>query len=97
MLNGEALAEKALAYVKATNVISRLSAWMDVEALRALSDGLTLDLDSTAAAEQSAIALKAALHDAEVEAMLSVLIERRSCNVSSVNPPRSFAAVSAFA
>jgi hypothetical protein len=35
---GEALAEKALAYVKANNVIERLSAWMDVEALRAIAD-----------------------------------------------------------
>ena len=52
VLNGEALAEKAHAYVKATGVIDRLAAWMDVEALRAISDGLTLNLDSAPAAEQ---------------------------------------------
>ncbi|MBQ0961914.1 DNA topoisomerase (ATP-hydrolyzing) subunit B [Ideonella sp. 4Y11] len=82
VLTGEALAEKAQAYVRATNVIDRLSAWMDVEALRALSDGLTLDLDSTTAAEQSAIALKAALHDAEVEAVFDERTDKHLLRIS---------------
>ena len=68
-ISGEALAELARQYVEATNVIERLSAWMDVEALRAISDGLTLDLDSAATAEASALALQAAVHDAVVESV----------------------------
>jgi len=66
-ISGEALAEMARQYVEATNVIDRLSAWMDVEALRAISDGLTLNLDTAEAATASAAALQAALHDAVVE------------------------------
>ncbi|MFM2052686.1 MAG: hypothetical protein RL456_723, partial [Pseudomonadota bacterium] len=67
-IRGEALGALAARYMAATNVIDRLSNWMDVEALRAISDGLTLDLDEPAAAAESAAALKAALHDAEVSA-----------------------------
>ena len=82
LLTGEALADKAHAYVKASAVINRLSAWMDVEALRAISDGLTLSLDSTADAEQSAIALKAALHDAEVEAVFDERTDKHLLRIS---------------
>ena len=67
-IRGEALDRLAGQYVKAANVIDRLSNWMDVEALRAISDGLTLDLEDAARAAASAEALKAALHDAEVSA-----------------------------
>ncbi|WP_089415309.1 DNA topoisomerase (ATP-hydrolyzing) subunit B [Vitreoscilla filiformis] len=68
-LAGEALAELAYQYVKAENVVQRLSAWMDVEALRAVADGrLTLNLEDEANAQASAAALQAALHDAEVNA-----------------------------
>ncbi len=67
-ISGSALEELARQYVLANNVIVRLANWMDIEALRAISDGLVLDLDNLAAAEDSAAALKAALHDAEVDA-----------------------------
>ncbi len=67
-ISGSALEELARQYVLATNVIERLANWMDIEALRAIADGLLLDLDSLASAETSAAALKAALHDAEVDA-----------------------------
>jgi DNA gyrase subunit B len=67
-ISGSALEELARQYVLANNVIVRLANWMDIEALRAISDGLVLDLDSLASAETSATALKAALHDAEVDA-----------------------------
>ena len=67
-ISGSALEELARQYVLANNVIVRLANWMDIEALRAISDGLVLDLDSLASAESSAAALKAALHDAEVDA-----------------------------
>ena len=67
-LRGEALETLARQYVLANNVVERLSKWMDVEALRAMAGGLELDLDTLQAAEASALALKAALHDADVEA-----------------------------
>ena len=40
MLQGDTLEELARKYLLAKNVIERLSSWMDVEALRALADGL---------------------------------------------------------
>jgi DNA gyrase subunit B len=67
-LTGSVLEELARKYVLANHVIERLSNWMDLEALRAIANGLTLDLDSAPQAEASAIALRDALHDAEVEA-----------------------------
>jgi DNA gyrase subunit B len=68
-LSGPALEDLARKYVLANHVVERLSNWMDLEALRAIANGLTLDLDSAPQAEASAIALQAALHDAEVEAV----------------------------
>jgi len=65
---GDALAELARLWVAADNVVERLAAWMDVEALRAIADGLALRLDSAADAEAGAAALQARLHDAEVAA-----------------------------
>jgi DNA gyrase subunit B len=67
-ISGDALEELARAYVLASNVIARLSNWMDIEALRAISDGLTLPMDDATQAAASADALKGALHDAEVTA-----------------------------
>ncbi len=67
-ISGSALEELARQYVLANNVIVRLANWMDIEALRAISDGLVLDLDTLASAQISATGLAAALHDAEVEA-----------------------------
>jgi DNA gyrase subunit B len=67
-ITGTVLEDLARQYVLARNVIERLSNWMDVEALRAISDGLILNLDDAASAEASAQALKAALHDAVVTA-----------------------------
>jgi DNA gyrase subunit B len=81
-LQGEHLQELARAYVQATNVINRLSAWMDVEALRAISDGLTLNLDDTQNAEASAVALKGALHDAEVEAVFDQRTDKHLLRIS---------------
>jgi len=68
VLHGDALESLARQYVLANNVVDRLANWMDVEALRAIADGLSLKLDTLAEAEASAAALKAALHDAEVAA-----------------------------
>jgi DNA gyrase subunit B len=65
-IGGSALEELARQYILANNVIERLGNWMDLAALRAMADGLAIDLDTPAAAEASAAALKAALIDAEV-------------------------------
>jgi len=67
-LQGETLEALARQYVLANNVVERLSKWMDVEALRTLANGLEINLDTLEGAELSALALKAALHDAEVSA-----------------------------
>ena len=67
-IEGSALESLARSYLLANSVIDRLANWMDHEALRAISAGLSLDLDSAAAAEASALALQGALHDAEVAA-----------------------------
>jgi DNA gyrase subunit B len=79
---GPALEELARQYVLATNVIQRLSNWMDVEALRALSDGLTLELDTAADAEVSALALQGALQDAEVAAEYDARTDKHHLRVS---------------
>jgi DNA gyrase subunit B len=81
-IRGSALEELARSYVQASNVIERLSNWMDAEALRAIADGLTLDLDSAAASEASAAALKAALHDAEVAAEFDERTDKHQLRIS---------------
>jgi DNA gyrase subunit B len=68
VIEGSALEALARSYLLASGVIERLSNWMDGDALRAIASGLTLDLDSAAAAEASAVALQAALKDAMVSA-----------------------------
>ena len=68
-LAGSTLEELARKYLLATSVMDRLSNWMDVEALRTIADGLTLNLDDAAQSEASAIALSTALHGAHVSAL----------------------------
>ena len=68
LLQGDALEALARQYVLAKNVVERLSNWMDIEALRAMANGLALDVDTLEAAEASALALQHALHDAQVTA-----------------------------
>src|SRR6476660_7542564 len=65
VLQGETLEALAQKYVIAKNVVERLSNWMDVDALRALANGLELDLDTLDAAEKSAAALQAALDNGD--------------------------------
>jgi DNA gyrase subunit B len=55
---------------------NRLANWMDLDALRALGNGLQLDLDNAAAAEASAMALQAALVDAQVEAQFDTRTDK---------------------
>ena len=63
VLSGETLAELARKHQIAESVIARLSNFMDAEALRAIADGVALNLDSVADAEASAVALQAKLRE----------------------------------
>ena len=85
LLQGDALEALARQYVLAKNVVERLSNWMDVEALRAMANGLELDVDTLAAAELSAQALKAALHDAEVTAEFDARMDKHILRVSRMH------------
>jgi len=60
-LQGDQLAELARKHQLAEGVIARLQAFLDAEALRAIADGVSLNLDSVAQAEASAIALQSHL------------------------------------
>ncbi|KQW58122.1 DNA topoisomerase (ATP-hydrolyzing) subunit B [Variovorax sp. Root411] len=62
-LSGDTLGELARKHQVAEAVIARLRNFMDAEALRAIADGVALDLDTTPAAEASAIALQAKLRE----------------------------------
>jgi DNA gyrase subunit B len=62
-LSGDTLAELARKHQLAENVIARLSNFMDFEALRAVADGVTLNLDTVADAEASAVALQIKLRE----------------------------------
>ncbi len=77
-----ALEALARTYLVATSVIERLSNWMDLDALRAMANGLALDLDSAAAAEASAVALQAGLHDAQVSAEFDARTDKHLLRVS---------------
>ncbi len=62
-LSGDTLAELARKHQLAEAVIARLGNFLDAEALRAIADGVSLDLDTTPAAEASAVALQAKLRE----------------------------------
>jgi DNA gyrase subunit B len=81
-LAGTVLEELARKGVVANHVIERLGNWMDLEALRAIANGLTLDLDSAAQAEASAVALQGALHDAEVQAQFDARTDKHLLRIS---------------
>jgi DNA gyrase subunit B len=89
VLQGETLEALAQKYVIAKNVVERLSNWMDVDALRALANGLELDLDSLEAAERSAAALQAALEDganaAEVAAEFDARTDKHVLRISRLH------------
>jgi len=62
-LSGDTLGELARKHQIAETVIARLGNFMDAEALRAIADGVSLNLDTLADAEVSAIALQAKLRE----------------------------------
>jgi len=62
-LAGDTLAELARKHQVAERVIERLSGFMDAEALRVIADGVTLNLDTVAEAEKSALLLQEKLQE----------------------------------
>jgi len=66
----------------ANAVIDRLSNWMDLDALRAIGSGLTLNLDNAAAAEASAMAMQAGIKDAEVAAEFDARTDKHILRIS---------------
>ena len=63
VLSGETLAELAQKHQKAESVIARLSGFMDFEALRAIADGVSLQLETLEEAQASALVLEAKLRE----------------------------------
>lgn len=63
LLEGSTLEELARKHQVAEHVIARLSAFMDAEALRAVADGVSLNLDDMGAAALSAQALQTRLRE----------------------------------
>ncbi|MEO8080738.1 MAG: DNA gyrase subunit B, partial [Caldimonas sp.] len=85
VLEGDALEALAGQYVLAKNVVERLSNWMDVDALRAIANGLEIDLDTLEAAEVSARALEAMLNDAEVAAEFDSRLDKHVLRISRMH------------
>ena len=65
-LAGEALTELAYKHQVAETVITRLSNFMDFEALRAVADGVSLNLDTLQDAQASAVVLEAKLRELNI-------------------------------
>ena len=66
VLSGETLSNLANKHQLAQTVIARLAPFMDAEALRAVADGVNIELDTVAQAEASAVALQAKLRELNV-------------------------------
>ncbi len=74
-LEGDSLAELARQYVLADNIIRRLSRYLDEDALSAIAEGVTLNLDTAEAAEASAKALEEAVRDPANPQGVKVIVE----------------------
>ena len=85
VLQGDALEVLARQYVTVHHVVSRLSHWMDAEALRAIANGLTLNLDTLESAETSARELQRALHEAQVFAEFDIRSDKHILRISRVH------------
>jgi DNA gyrase subunit B len=81
-ITGSALEELARQYLVAESVIERLANWMDVEALRAIADGLVVELDTPEQAQASASALVAVLHDAQVSAEVDPRTDKQQLRIT---------------
>jgi len=81
-LAGDGLTELARKHQLAQAVIARLGNFMDVSALRAIADGVALNLDTVADAEVSAAAMQAFLPDAEVAGEFDVRSDKPILRIS---------------
>jgi DNA gyrase subunit B len=81
-LAGDALSDLARKHQQAQSVIARLSHFMDAAALRAIADGVALNLDTVADAEASAVTLQNALPDAEVAGEFDVRTDKPILRIS---------------
>ncbi|MBI5278944.1 MAG: DNA topoisomerase (ATP-hydrolyzing) subunit B [Burkholderiales bacterium] len=82
VLAGDTLADLARKHQVAERVISKLSGFMDDEALRSIADGVSLNLDTVPDAEASAISLQAKLPDAEVAGEFDVRTDKPILRIS---------------
>ena len=82
ILEGVTLDELARKHQVAEAVIQRLSGFMDKEALRAIADGVALDLDTLAGAQASAHALQTFLPEAEVAGEFDVRSDKPILRIS---------------
>jgi DNA gyrase subunit B len=82
ILEGVTLDELARKHQVAEAVIQRLSGFMDKEALRAIADGVALDLDTLAGAQASALALQTFLPEAEVAGEFDVRSDKPILRIS---------------
>src|SRR5690606_36491714 len=74
-IEGETLADLARQYGLADNIIRRLSRYLDAEAVSAIAEGVTFNLESAEDAEASAKALEEALADPANPGVVKVLAE----------------------
>ena len=82
VLSGDTLAELARKHQLAESVIARLRGFMDAEALKAIADGVHLNLDTVVEAEASASALQAFLPTAEVAGEFDVRSDKPILRIS---------------
>jgi DNA gyrase subunit B len=81
-LQGAALEALAQQYVTVTHIIDRLGHWMDAQALRAIVNGLELDLHDLPSAQLSAEKLKLQVVDAEITAEIDARIDKPLLRIS---------------
>ena len=82
VLSGDTLAELARKHQLAESVIARLRGFMDAEALKAIADGVHLNLDTVADAEVAAAALQQFLPTAEVAGEFDVRTDKPILRIS---------------
>lgn len=82
LLAGDTLAELARKHQLAESVIARLRDFMDAEALKAIADGILLNLDTVADAEASATLLQQFLPTAEVAGEFDVRTDKPILRIS---------------
>ncbi|MES2361436.1 MAG: DNA topoisomerase (ATP-hydrolyzing) subunit B [Pseudomonadota bacterium] len=82
VLTGDTLAELARKHQLAESVIARLRGYMDAEALKAIADGVSLNLDTVPDAEASAAVLQKFLPTAEVAGEFDVRTDKPILRIS---------------